>query len=263
MPSYCSLTDLKTYLNVGTSTDDTLIQVLLDAATNRIDSRCGRTFQAAADTVHYFDPSHDLLRGELWFDDDISYITSVINGDSEDVTSTLYTNPRNFTPYYSAGFKSSTPNNWNYTTDVQNSIAITGRWAYMEKSSITALSRSTNVVTATVSAPRLSVGMTVFILGVADTSFNGTFTVVTNTGSAITWAQTGTNGTDTTATMLYTPTDIVTACRRLAAWMYRQKDTQTGDADRPLLAGDGTVIMPTTLPLDVEKMLLPYTRFIR
>jgi hypothetical protein len=42
--------------------------------------------------------------------------------------------------------------------------------------------------------------------------------------------------------------------------MYRQKDTQSGDIDRPLLAGDGSIIMPTTLPLDVEKMLQPYIR---
>lgn len=263
MTSYCSLSDLKTYLNVTASTDDNLLQVMLDAATNRIDSRCGRTFQAAADTTHYFDPSRDLLRGELWFDDDLSYLTSVINGDSEDVTADVYTNPRNFTPYYSLGFKSSVPNNWTYTTDIQNSISVTGRWAYMERRTITALSRSTNVVTATVAAPLLSVGMTVFVLGVADTSFNGSFTVTANTGSTITWAQTAANDTDTTGVLLYTPTDIVTACRRLAAWMYRQKDTQQGDTDRPLLAGDGTVIMPTTLPQDVEKMLLPYTRFIR
>lgn len=263
MPSYCSLTDLKTYLNVTVSTDDALLQVMLDAATNRIDSRCGRTFQAAADTTRTFDPSIDLMRGELWIDDDLSYITTVTNGDSADITADVYHNPRNFTPYYSIGIKSSNATSWTYTNDVQDAISITGRWAYMERSNITALSRSTNVVTATVAAPRLSVGMTVFILGVADTSFNGSFVVTGNTGSAITWAQTGTNDTDSTGVMLYTPTDIVTACRRLAAWMFRQKDTQTGDADRPLLAGDGTIVMPTTLPLDVEKMLLPYTRFIR
>ncbi len=133
----------------------------------------------------------------------------------------------------------------------------------MERANITAISRSAlNVVTATVTAPRLSVGASVFVVGVADTTFNGTFTVTANNGATITWAQTAGEDTDTTGVILYTPTDIVTACRRLAAWMYRQKDTQQGDADRPILAGDGSVIMPTTLPLDVEKILLPYTRLV-
>lgn len=263
MPSYCSLSDLKTYLNVTTNTDDTLLQLMLDAATNRIDTRCGRVFQAASDETRYFDPSDNIQNGELWFDDDLSYLTSCVNGDAVTVTSSLYTNPRNFTPYYSVGFKQSEPYTWTYTDDPENAISVTGRWAYMERKTITAIARSTNVVTATVNAPKLSVGMSVFVVGVADSTFNGTFTVTANTGSSVTWAQTAGDDTDTTGVLLFTPTDIVTACRRLAAWMYRQKDTQQGDSDRPLLAGDGTVIMPTTLPQDVEKMLLPYTRFIR
>lgn len=265
MPSYCSLTDLKTYLNVTSSTDDTLLQLMLDAATNRIDSHCGRMFQAASDSTRYFDPSCDIWQNELWLDEDLSYLTSVVNGDSlnTNITADVYTNPRNRTPYYSLGLKTSSTVIWDYTTDTQNAISVTGRWAWMEKASITALSRSSNVVTATVNAPRLSVGMTVFVLGCADAAFNGTFTVTANTGSTVTWAQTASNDTDTTAVMLWTPTDIVTACRRLASWMYRQKDTQQGDIDRPILAGDGSVIMPTTLPQDVAMLLLPYLKVVK
>ena len=263
MPSYCLLADLKTYLNITASTDDALLQLMLDAATNRIDSVTQRRFQAAADSTRYFDPTVDIMLGEVWMDDDLSYITSVINGDSANVTTDIYTNPRNVTPYYSIGLKTSSTAYWTYTTDYQNAIAVTGRWAYMQRSDITALSRSSNVVTASVVAPELSVGMSVFVLGCADATFNGTFTVTGNTGSAVTWAQTAANDTDTTAVMLHTPTDIATACRRLAAWMFRQKDNQNGDADRPILAGDGSVIMPTTLPQDVAQLLRPYTRTIR
>ena len=263
MPSYCSLADLKSYLNITTSTDDVLLQLILDAATNRIDDSTGRTFQAAGDSVRYFDPSRDVIRGELWLDEDLAYITSVVNGDAVIITADVYTQGRNNSPYYALGFKTSSSKTWTYTTDYQNAIAITGRWAYMERANITAISRSAlNVVTATVVAPRPSVGASVFVVGVADATFNGTFTVVSNSGAALTWAQTAAADTDTTGYILFTPTTIISACRRLAAWMYRQKDTQQGDIDRPLLAGDGTVIMPTTLPFDVEKMLLPYTRII-
>ena len=267
MPSYCSLSDLKTYLagTTATATDDALIQLMLDAATNRIDSQCGRTFQAASDSTRYFDPSCDIVQGELWLDEDLSYLTSILNGDSTNtnITADIYTNPRNRTPYYSLGLKTSSTVVWDYTDDTQNAISVTGRWAFMERANITALSRATNVVTATVNAPRLSVGASVFVLGCADATFNGTFTVTANTGSTVTWAQTAGNDTDTTAVMLFTPTDIVSACRRLAAWMYRQKDTQQGDSDRPILAGDGSVIMPSTLPQDVTSLLQPYVKVVR
>lgn len=260
MPDYCTLDMFKRYLNISASSDEQLITEMLDAAAARIDTECSRSFFASADTTRYFDPSEDVVGNELWLDGYISYITSVENGDGTDVTSSMYTRPRRETPYYMLGFKTSMYNSWTYTDDQQNAIAVTGRWAHMIRAQITALSRTTNVVTATVAAPNLVVGAYVTVVGCSDTSFNGKFTVLSNSGSSVTWAQTAANDTDTTATMLYTPPDIVTACRRLAAWMYRQKDTQGGDLDRPLLAGDGSVIMPTTLPNDVAKILYPYQR---
>ena len=263
MPSYCSLAALKTYLNVSTSTDDDLIQTLLDASSSRIDSFTGRTYHALADTVRYFDPSRDVDGYELYFDQDISHVTSVVNGDAEDVTTSLYFNPRNETPYYKTGFKESMSSYWTYTTDPMDAIAVTGRWAYLHKARITALSRATNVVTATVHAPHVSVGDVVMVVDVADTTFNGTFTVLSNTGTAITWAQTAANDTDTTGKLLFAPPDIVMACKRLASWLYRQKDTQQGDSDRPILAGDGSIIMPSTLPQDVTTLLKPYIRVVR
>lgn len=51
------------------------------------------------------------------------------------------------------------------------------------------------------------------------------------------------------------PDYIVQATIRLAAWLYRQKDNATGDADRPLLTGDGVTIMPQALPADVLRLL--------
>lgn len=53
-----------------------------------------------------------------------------------------------------------------------------------------------------------------------------------------------------------TPPDyIVQATIRLAAYLYRQKDNATGDADRPLLTGDGVTIMPQALPADVLRLI--------
>ena len=57
------------------------------------------------------------------------------------------------------------------------------------------------------------------------------------------------------------PADIQHACIRLAAFLYRQKDT-SADIDRPMVTGDGVTIMPSGLPSDVQKMLDRYKRRI-
>lgn len=260
MPSYCSLTDVKSYLAITTSTDDVLLQLMLDAATARIDAFCSRTFQAASNTTRYFDTTRDLRDGEIELDADLSHLSSVSNGGVDLPVSYIYHDPRNSTPWYLLGIRSSYSEAWTYATDVQDAIGVTGRWAYMENATITAISRTSNIVTATVNAPRLSVGQSVFVVDVADATFNGTFTVTGNTGSAVTWAQTAANDTDTTGALLFTPIDIVTACRRMAAWMYRQKDNQGGDSDRPIISGDGTILMPATLPQDITSLLRPYVK---
>jgi len=64
----------------------------------------------------------------------------------------------------------------------------------------------------------------------------------------------GTWGYSTTA-----PADITHACIRLAAFLYRQKDT-SADIDRPMVTGDGVTIMPSGLPADVQKLLDRYKR---
>lgn len=55
------------------------------------------------------------------------------------------------------------------------------------------------------------------------------------------------------------PADIAQATVRLAAFLYRQKDTAV-DGDRPLLTGDGNVLMPSRLPNDVAEMIRPYVK---
>lgn len=55
------------------------------------------------------------------------------------------------------------------------------------------------------------------------------------------------------------PFDIVHACIRLTAFLYRQKDT-SADIDRPMITGDGVTIMPSGLPADVQKLLDRYKR---
>jgi len=55
------------------------------------------------------------------------------------------------------------------------------------------------------------------------------------------------------------PSDIAHVCKRLAAYIYRQKDN-AGDLDRAVMTGDGNVLLPSRLPNDVADMLRPYMR---
>ena len=57
------------------------------------------------------------------------------------------------------------------------------------------------------------------------------------------------------------PADIVHACRRLAAWWYRQKDT-SGDMSTAIVTADGTTILPTSIPKDVASILAGYRRYV-
>lgn len=56
------------------------------------------------------------------------------------------------------------------------------------------------------------------------------------------------------------PVDVVQACTRLAAYLYRQRDNAL-DLDRTVIVGD-TTIMPLSIPRDVMTLLRPYRRLI-
>lgn len=58
------------------------------------------------------------------------------------------------------------------------------------------------------------------------------------------------------------PSDVAWAVTRLAVFLYRQKDTSS-DVDRPLLTGDGVMILPSRFPKDILDILNHYrNRFV-
>jgi hypothetical protein len=126
--AYSTTADVKTYLGVTGSGDDTLIGTLVTAAQSAIDAYFRRTFEAS-DSTRYFDPTVDVRGRTLLLVADLCAITSVTNGNGNAVT--LYvTEPRNTTPYYALTIKSNAAENWTYSTTPENSIAVVGKWAY-------------------------------------------------------------------------------------------------------------------------------------
>lgn len=68
--------------------------------------------------------------------------------------------------------------------------------------SISAISRTSNVVTATTgSATGFLVGQQVYVTGVGDTSYNGTFVLLSASGTTLTWAQVGGNSSSSGGTV--------------------------------------------------------------
>lgn len=58
------------------------------------------------------------------------------------------------------------------------------------------------------------------------------------------------------------PADIAQTTLRLAAYLYRQKDNQSGDLDRAINLGGGAMMMPAQLPSDIKTLLAPYRRLV-
>jgi len=130
--SYAHLGVLKQYLGLSATetTDDTLLQDLLDRATTAIDNHCGRRFSANTETRYYED---DAVDGQtLYLDEDLISITTLTNGDSDSTTissSDYWLIPRNEgPPYYGIRLKSDTTTTWEFDIDYWVSVAGTWGW---------------------------------------------------------------------------------------------------------------------------------------
>ena len=129
--AYATTAQVKTYLGLTVSTDDTLLGTLLLSAQAMIERAAGRLFEADTATVRYFTLA-DLDRdsGVLWLGGDLCTLTAVTNGDGIVVaTGDVQTLPINATPWYALRINPAV----GVFTSGQNTadrIAITGKWAY-------------------------------------------------------------------------------------------------------------------------------------
>ena len=191
--AYCTVADVREYLDIQETGDDTLIDDLIDRAQAAIDSHTRRTFEdPGADDTREFTVGVDTDGLVLLFDEDIYTITTVktdADGDADTILPSAYiTMPRNKTPYYGIKLLTSKSYYWDYTDDPETGIEITGRWAYSSEA----------------------------------------------------------------------PDDIVQACSRWAAYMYRQRDAQVFDTTA--IPSAGIIQIPKGMPADVKILLGPYVK---
>lgn len=140
--AYASLAQLKNYLGISVTSDDTLLTDLLARAQQAIDSYCHRSFEARTETRYYrqdavaiadpfgYDITHEVLNpvyDVLYLDDDLLAVTTLTNGNGETIPSSGYwLEPRNGPPYWYIRLKSAY--NWEFDTDGEISVA--GTWGY-------------------------------------------------------------------------------------------------------------------------------------
>jgi len=135
--AYCELDEVKNYLGVGAVTDDALIEPLIVRAQKIIDTYTARIFECSTDTTRKFDAVRDVEGDLLYFNEDICSITLVKtnadNGTGGEIVSAVseyITLPRYVTPYHAIRILRSSDKFWTYTTDPENGIVVTGKWAF-------------------------------------------------------------------------------------------------------------------------------------
>lgn len=128
--AYVALAEVKSYLNITTSTDDALINASITAAIKAVNAYCRRQFEAVTATRSY-NQYYARLRGTaLYLDEDLLTVTTLTNGEGTVIPTTptagYWLEPRNEPPYSLIRLKSAYYFNWNTDSD----ITVAGTWGY-------------------------------------------------------------------------------------------------------------------------------------
>ena len=126
---YCTQTEAKAYARITTidTSDDTILDMLIEAASRYIDAEAQQTFYLATETRLF-----DLPAGmTLTLDKPLQSITTLTNGDGGVIPSTAYVlEPANDTPKNSVTLLQSSSLGWrgSVSNDVLQCISVAGVW---------------------------------------------------------------------------------------------------------------------------------------
>lgn len=136
--AYITVSQLKTYLKISSSSEDSLLTDIIAAAQKQIESLTGRIFEVPADTTRKFTPLGEFYGGSLQrdgltlgLDYDLCQLTSITNGDGSNIpTNAVILLPLNSVPCAAIRIKLNTAYIWTYTGSPDGAVSITGRWGY-------------------------------------------------------------------------------------------------------------------------------------
>jgi hypothetical protein len=129
---YTTLALIKARLSITStdSTDDGVIESLVEQASRLIDAQTGRTFYARTETHYYDKPIGDTL--EI-YSDDLLTVTTLTNGDASVIASASYKlYPLNTAPKWQIRLLDSSGIDWqpNASGDHEGVITVAGTWGY-------------------------------------------------------------------------------------------------------------------------------------
>jgi hypothetical protein len=134
--TYTKASLVKAYVGATGTSDDALIDTLIVAAKGYIDDYTNRTFDGTSTSARAFTVGKDTEGRTLFFDEDVAFISSIVNkadsdSGTEAVTSADYvTIPRNKTPWYAIKLKASANKEWSFEDDPESGITVTASWRY-------------------------------------------------------------------------------------------------------------------------------------
>lgn len=285
MNEYVTYENLKDFLKIDSTdiADDTLLKGFCTEASRLFDAETHRIFYPLIATKYWDHPRDDDTR--LMLGEDLLAV-SVFTTQNGDVTITaaqyfvMCGADYNLTPYDRIVLKSdgSRPNLL-YSGTIQQANAVTGTWGYHEDwanawqdSNDTVQDTggiNASVTTVTVTdvdgadiygfTPRFKVQQTIQI----DSEW--LYITGKNTSTNALTVRRGINGSTaaahdkSTSITIYQPAwDVVQATKRLAAWLYGQKDQPY--TERVQAAQAGLIVIPEAAPPDVKRVALRYKR---
>lgn len=134
--AYATLAQVRDYLDLSDTSDDALLNDLIDRAEKFVDEYVGFAFEPSdTSEVRSFSTGEDVEGNWLYFDKPIAAITVVKNNADAAtpdtvVSSNYITAPRNETPYYAIKLLESAGLEWTYTNDPETGITVQGEWVY-------------------------------------------------------------------------------------------------------------------------------------
>lgn len=136
--AYLEVSELKAYLGIKSSADDSLLGDICEEAQAAVDNICNRTFEAHHSATRYFNALDiryggkvDAFQNTLLLDFDLCQLDSIKNGNGQTIPNNVVVLlPTNFIPSYAIKIKMNTSYVWTYVGTPDTAIEITGRWAY-------------------------------------------------------------------------------------------------------------------------------------
>lgn len=266
MPYYPSLTLLKKELGTTQTTDDDFLRSKILAALRDLEGpqKLGRYLEPRVAT-RYYQEGDIMADGRLSVGEDLLSVTTLTNADAVAVTAASYwLEPRNATPYWYVHLKSSYT--WNWITDGE--ITLAGVWGW-HKDYANAWADSGEQVE---DAAGMTASQTTITLGGVK-SFEPMMLIkvdselmrVTACTSILT-VERGVNGStaathakDTTIYIWHVCDDTAEMVVRMAAYLYRLKDSQVWDVTAEPAAG--VITIPKGIPADVKLWIASNRRY--